>query len=350
MNNLDNTPFFKGMTFGFYARNGYFSSLEARIEVDRMAELGIEWICLVSTVMQETFASTRQYRDFLITPGDDELLDIITYIRSKGIKVMLRPMLEGWDGTQRYHIKFPNDGEIIPGKPKNYWEKWFDSYINLTRHYTRLATRTGCEAYGLDSELNGTVEQTVNWLKVIEAARKGFSGHLTTSMIRAQQFIALLDDPNHWFYALDSLGSSMYSPAADKDGANVDEMVDFIQPIVDECRTFAEKYGKSFYFGETGCCATAGAGKLPYFWENGGGYDGQEQANYFAAVIKAFECEPWFQGLFWWKWDEQNHRPQFKDDPVGDKGFTIYGKPAAEVMRNWCQGTSCKTICVNITE
>ena len=38
------------------------------------------------------------------------------------------------------------------------------------------------------------------------------------------------------------------------------------------------------------------------------------------------------------KWDEQNHRPQFKDDPAGDKGFTIHGKPAADVFRRWCRG------------
>lgn len=327
--------FFKGMTFGFYARNGYFSSAQAKVEVDRMAEAGVEWICLVSTVMQDMMMSTRQYRDFLITPADDELRDIIDYIHAKNIKVMLRPMLECWDGTQRCHITFPNDGEIIPGKPINYWTPWFDSYIDLTRHYTRLATRAGCEAYSLDSELNKTVDQSKHWLRVIEAARKEFSGHLTTSMIYTPQFIDRLDDKNHWFFALDSIGSSMYSPAADHAGASVAEMIDFLQPIVEKYRDFARAYGKSFYFGETGCCATAGAGKLPYFWNNGGGYDGQEQANYLDATIKAFSREDWWQGLFWWKWEEQNHRPQFVDDPAGNKGFTIYGKPAAEVFKNW---------------
>jgi hypothetical protein len=53
------------------------------------------------------------------------------------------------------------------------------------------------------------------------------------------------------------------------------------------------------------------------------------------ATSKAFGAEPWWRGLFWWKWDEQNERPQFHDDPAGDKGFTIDGKPAAKVMENW---------------
>jgi hypothetical protein len=113
-------------------------------------------------------------------------------------------------------------------------------------------------------------------------------------------------------------------------------MVEFLAPIVADCRKFAEAYKKPFYFGECGCCATAGSAKLPYFWNNGGGYDGSEQARYLEAVVKAFGPEDWYRGLFWWKWDEQNHRPQFKDDPAGDKGFTIDGKPVAEVFKRWC--------------
>ena len=38
---------FKGVTFGFYARNGYFSSKEAAREAEKIAELGCEWVCLV---------------------------------------------------------------------------------------------------------------------------------------------------------------------------------------------------------------------------------------------------------------------------------------------------------------
>ncbi len=332
-------PFFKGMTFGFYARNGYFSSPEAKVQVDKMAALGVEWICLVSTVLQEAYHSTRQFRDFEVTPGDDELREIIDYAHAKGIKVMLRPMIECWDGTQRCHIGFPGDGEIMPGKPIAYWGKWFDSYRELTRHYTRLATRGGCEAYCLDSELNGTVGQSERWLGVIEAARKCFKGHLTSSIVDTPQFINELKQSNHWFFALDSLGSSMYAPAADKAEATLEEMVLFLKPTVVRYAAFAAAYGKPFYFGECGCCATAGATKLPYFWNNGGGYDGQEQARYLEAVLAAFGSESWWRGLFWWKWDEQNHRPQFKDDPKGDKGFTIDGKPAAETMRRWRRST-----------
>ena len=58
----------RGMTFGFYARNGYYGSPEARAQVDKMAALNIKWVCLVATVLQETYASGRQFRDFKMTP------------------------------------------------------------------------------------------------------------------------------------------------------------------------------------------------------------------------------------------------------------------------------------------
>ena len=38
---------------------------------------------------------------------------------------------------------------------------------------------------------------------------------------------------------------------------------------------------------------------------------------------------------YWWKWEEQNDRPQFRTDPRGDKRFTLQGKPAQGVMQRW---------------
>ena len=81
--------------------------------------------------------------------------------------------------------------------------------------------------------------------------------------------------------------------------------------------------------------SSAGAAKNPSGWAPDGRYDGQEQARYLEAVLRTFWKEPWWYGLYWWKWDEQNYRPEMHNDPAGDKGFTVLGKPAQEVMRKW---------------
>ena len=327
---------FKGVTLGYYAPNGYFGSPEAKLEIDRIAELEIPWICLVCTVMQDAYYSTRMYRDFKNTPGDDELIEIINYIHSKNIKVMFRPMLECHDGTQRGQITMPQ-GEIQPGMAFTYRDQWFENYAHLTRHYTKLAEKTSCEAYCFDSELNNLIGCSANWVKIVEIARSIYSGHLTTCFIKTENYIQVLDDKDFWFYALDSVSTSFYTPATPDGKGTIESMVEYMRPQAEKMQLFYEKYGKPFYCGECGCCAVENATKLPYFWKNGKYYDGQQQADYMAAVIRLFEDYPWWDGMFWWKWDQQIVRPDFLDDPAGDKGFTIYGKPAAEVMHEWCK-------------
>ncbi len=325
----------RGMTFGYYARNGYYSSAKAREDVDRMAALNIGWVCVVAIVLQDTFASTRQYRDFKMTPADDELRDIIDYIHKKGMKVQLRPMLECWDGTQRLAIRFPREETIIPGKPITHWSQWFASMTERTLHYASVASRAGCEAYGLDSELDHTVGQNQYWKNVVAAARSVYKGHITSGHTSVVKFPDELKNKDHWFYDLDSLGTSFYTGVADKPGATLDEMRAHLKPSLDHFRQVASWYGKPFYFAECGCCSTAGATMRPAYWKTEGGYDGEEQARFLEAVLDTFWNEPWWMGMYWWKWDEQNDRPWFRDDPRGDKGFTIDGKPAAEVMKKW---------------
>jgi hypothetical protein len=70
-----------------------------------------------------------------------------------------------------------------------------------------------------------------------------------------------------------------------------------------------------------------------YLWDTR--YSGEEQANYMQASFETFTDVPGWMGLLWWKWDETQIRPQYHGDPNGERGFTIQGKPAEEIMRNW---------------
>lgn len=50
-----------------------------------------------------------------------------------------------------------------------------------------------------------------------------------------------------------------------------------------------------------------------YYARNG--YFSSEKAKQ-EAVIRAFPAEPWWGGMFWWKWDENNFRAEFVEDPA----------------------------------
>ena len=99
-----------GVTFGFYATNGYFGSVEAKAEIDAIARSGATWVTVVPTVWQDTCSSAFQYKDFALTPNDIELMDAIDRIHAKGMKVQLRPMLECKDGIGG---RLAEDGCII---------------------------------------------------------------------------------------------------------------------------------------------------------------------------------------------------------------------------------------------
>jgi hypothetical protein len=327
-----------GVTFGFYAKNGYFATDQARREVDEMASSGIKWVVVTPTVAQETYSSTIQFRDFELTPSDYELTCIIEYIKSKGMHVQLRPMLETLDGLGRLQIWFPADGERIPGRVSNHWGKWFESMKKRAVHYAKIAQQTGCELYGLDSELDRTVNQNQHWKEVIAAVRSVYDGPVTschTTHTVIVDFDSALEDPGHWFFDLDLLSLSCYHPAAHRPHETLTNMIENFASQKERFRRYAALYKKPILFGECGCTSSAGGAISPSGWSNEAPYDGLEQANYLEAVLRSFWDEPWWYGLYWWKWDEQNVRPAFRGDPAGDKGFTIKGKPAQEVFARW---------------
>lgn len=331
-------PVQRGVTFGFYARNGVLGSDWARREVDHMAELNVGHVVLTPTVMQENSHTTRQYRDFEVTPNDYELYQIIEYMKSKGIEVTLRPMLETQDGSGRLQVWFQPDRERIPGRASDHWKRWFDSMILRSRHYAKIAADTGCARYGLDSELDRTIQQADGWKACIAAVREVFSGTVTschTTHCGLIDWEKQMENPNHWWRDLDELQMSCYEVGADAPGWSVEQMIEKLKPGRDRFRKIAEAYGKPISFGECGCTCSYGGAMSPSGWKGEGGYSPMEQANYLEAVLSVFWDEPWWAGVYWWKWDEQNVRPAFSSDPAGDKGFTVYGKPAGEVMKQW---------------
>lgn len=333
-----NYPVQRGVTFGFYARNGVLGSAWARREVDRMVELNVNAVVLTPIVMQDTAHTTRQYRDFEVTPNDHELYTIIEYMHTKGLSVCLRPMTETQDGCGRLQVWFQPDRERIPGRVSDHWKRWFESFTLRSLHYARLAADTHCERYGLDSELDRTVDQHDAYRRVLEAVRSVYQGPVTschTTHTGLLDFERELANPDHWWHRLDELQLSCYERGADHPGATVDEIAVNLESARERFRRVATLFGKPISFGECGCSSSTGGAMNPSGWSADGDYDGEEQANYLDAVLRTFWDEGWWAGLYWWKWDEQNNRPQFKTDPRGDKGFTLSGKPAATVMKQW---------------
>lgn len=326
----------RGMSFGYLARRGYYASPEGLAQVDRMAALGVTWVALMVSVMQDTFTSTRLYQDFEFTPEDREVEEIIARFQARGVRVMLKPMVECHDSSWRGRINFPDGDQQIQGRLTPYWDTWFESLRQSVVHYGRIAQRTGCEMYCIGCELFGA-EQAFNnarWARVVAAAREVYLGPICYDV--QPPTLLELAEPPAWLKALDAVCISYYSSAADAPGASVEQMVEKLRPTVGILRRASEKLGGlPIIFGETGCRSVSGGAIMPSEYKNTGPYAPEEQANFLEAMCRLFWDQPWWLGFYWWKWEEQQHRPHYHADPAGDTGFTLQGKPAAAVMRDW---------------
>ncbi|RRJ94730.1 hypothetical protein Ga0100231_010635 [Opitutaceae bacterium TAV4] len=328
-----------GVSFGFMARRGYYASTEARAQVERMAALGVRDVALMVSVMQETWHSTRLYQDFEFTPSDQEITDIVRQFHERGIRVMLKPMVECLDGSWRGRINFPDGDQLIQGREIALWPVWFESLRRSVVHYARLAARTDCEIYCLGCELLGAENPCNNehWRAVVAAAREAYpvSAGLLCYDAMPETLLAS-GGPPAWLRDLDAVCVSYYSPAADKPGASVPEMVKKLRSTVPPFRAASAALGGlPIIFGEAGCRSVHGGAITPGEYRNTGLYAPGEQANYLDAMCSVFQYEAWWGGFYWWKWDEQQSRPQYATDPAGDTGFTLAGKPAADVLRRW---------------
>ena len=327
------------VTFGFYAPAGYFASERARAEVDNMVATGVKWVVVVPTVWQDQYCSTRQYADFAKTPGDLELCEIIDYIHSKGLRVQLRPMLECQDGSGRLDVIVGKDHSRMYGHERGYCAKWFASMTARSVHYARLAERTKCELYCLDSELDRFVDKNREWKAVVAAVRKVYSGPVTschTVHTRVIDFMQVCSKKNHWFYDLDMLSLSYYAKAAGahETDLGVEQLMKNLEPVREELRQLAALYGKPILFGECGCSSWKGCASSPSAYGEtvfNAPYDGEGQARYMEAFFRTFMNEPWCYGFCWWKWDD--HSPSLRSDIDPRKGFTVTGKPSEAVMR-----------------
>jgi len=331
---MKKVPVLRGMSFGYLAKRGYYGSAEGMAQVERMADMGVDSVALMVSVMQDTYHSTRLYQDFEFTPSDYEVEKIIDRFHEHGISVMLKPMVECHDSAWRGNISFPDNNQQIQGRRTDYWDPWFRSLQESVEHYGRLAQRANCEYYCLGCELLAAEhpEHQHRWVPVVEAARGAYGGPLTYDSM--PQTLERPEIPE-WYRSLDAICVSYYLPAAKGPGATPEQMAAALHPSVEHLRGLAAKVGLPIIFGETGCRSVEGGAIVPAEYRTPGKYDPREQANYAEAMCRSFWDEPWWGGFYWWKWDEQQYRPHFYSDPAGDTGWTVLGKPVENTLKNW---------------
>jgi hypothetical protein len=336
-------PFMKGMNVGFAAMRGWYGSDEGLAQIERMKALHIEWVAAHVTFVQETYASTRVFMDYEFTPEDGEVRRWIDAAHAAGIKVMLKPILEPLDGIWRGHIMPPGDAQSVYARLQPRVEnhsRWTKSFKAALCHYADLAAGAGAECVSLGQEYLGLEACNDIWEEVIPAVRARYDGLLTYEFTPPNVLTRKVHPHiGAWWKHLDFLGYSFYGANEDPD-APLEDLLAGLAPRRDEAAALAEEFGVPLAILETGRRSTRGMTGQASDFASVGRYDGDIQARYYEAVLQTFWDEPWFRGVYWWKWDElqAEYRPQYYADPAGDQGFTIEGKPAADIVKRWYAG------------
>ena len=298
--------FIKGITFAAFARRGLLASKEAHESLDNLVErTNANLIILVPFGLQETAHSEKIEYD--MTCGDDELSEFIDYAHRKGLMVALKPTVNCRNGTWRAHINFFD--EDVPCEPK--WCNWFSSYTDFQLHFAAIAEKTGCEMFIAGCEMVQTQRRETEWRKLIGDIKSVYSGPVSYNTDKYQEHNV------NWWDCVDIISSSGYYPINDWEN-----QLDRIEPVV-------KKFGKPFFFAESGCMSVKGSNLVPNDWSVKGDVDLQGQADWYKAMFDACEKRDWVKGFGVWDWAGRQYSVQ---DAQTHGGYDIYSKPADKVV------------------
>ena len=343
-----------GVNFGFLAKRGYFAQPHVKAMPRQMKESGVTWVMLNTHFCQESFASRKIFLDPVYSSGEEELAEIVRILQAEGLHIILKPCLTLLDSAWMGAVQFPGPAHQIEGVDtcSRYWPDWFDSLRQMLRYFGEFAERHHIDAMLVGAEYSGSLQQTDEWLKTIADVRKVYSGPLSYEFMRNYEPDGT-DGELFWEFthkiafidALDFLSISWYPRARpfttwgniqNCPHTTLEEMVAYLRPATNVFERTVAMYGrKPVVFTEIGQRSSHGCVSLPYDAGAPGAYDAAEQADYMEAIFRTFSTRPEWKGLFWWKWDETQKRPHYDPDPKKDRGFSIYGKPAAEVLKKW---------------
>ena len=272
----------------------------------------------VNWIVQTPFGWQKRYDEpeiVLRTQGsywgetDEGLRLTAKAARKHGIKTLLKPHI--WLSKRLNGDKWRSD---IAMKSEAEWRTWFENYSRFMLHYARLAQREGMEGLCIGTELHQTVFRVEEWNRLIGEIKAVYDGQLTYAGNWYREF----EDVPFWDQ-LDFIGIQAYFPLATSANASVEQLKEGWQPHLQKMEALHRKTGKPIVFTEIGYKNTPDNAVEPWVWpkrnyekQADGSYrvlpnpedviDNQAQADSFRAAFSVCWNQPWFKGMYIWKW------------------------------------------------
>jgi hypothetical protein len=293
--------------------------------LDPLAALGVNAISQTPfAFMKDPRAPALGFDDPLAEPDGghggwwgeraDGVHTVAAAARARGIATLLKPHV--W-----LHGSWPGEVEM---DSETAWQAWFAQYREFLLAWARFAAETELEGLCIGTELDRTLVREREWRALVAEVRAIYPGLLTY----AANWTHFEEVP--FWDALDAIGVNAYFPLTAAPLPETSELVAAWQPIRARLATLAERIERPVVFTEIGYHPAEGALAEPWLWDVGDAAHAPEnQARAYEAALTVFLDEPWFGGIFWWKWHAERRRPR-RGSPAGT--FSPQGLPAEAVL------------------
>lgn len=303
----------KGFNFVAWHWQGDVNLEEAKREIDyQISNCNINSVTFSFAAQQEHCYSTEIDWIGKHMPIDDELVELIEYSRKKGLKTIVKPMVNVNDGYWRAYIRFFD--EDVPCEPK--WSDWFGSYNEYLAHYAQLCEKNNVDILIIGCELVGTDHRECEWRELIHNVRNIYKGLLTYNCDKYQEHNV------KWWDSLDYISSSGYYP------------VGTISKELDRIEEVSKKYNLPFIFTEAGCPSVVGASKVPNDWLliEGGISSEEEQYDYFKELFEESSKRNFIKGFCLWDWPVKSPKTEIEKNLYD---YSVKFKNSEKIIREY---------------
>ena len=304
--------------------NGALTTASATSAFTAIAAAGSNAVGLSPDLFVDMSSSNQIVTNDAKSTSDASLIAGIQAAQAKGLKVLLEPHLEGLDGTASYKIN--------PSDPSAF----FASYKAALVHLATIAQQTGVDTLSVGDEmgaLSGSAYRA-QWLDVIAAVRKVYSGKLTyeaatyeassvsfwdkLDVIGVNAYLTLSANNNP---SVSDLEKAWTTPPADNYTAGTlggESMVDFMHSL-------STTYGKQVLVTEVGYRSIDGGATNPGQWDRVGTADNTDQSNAYQALFQVMQSQGgrWFAGLNLWQYPIDGTSSATGYDPVGKSAMSL---------------------------